>query len=184
MEEANETRCQGTIDNVETTNVVGWEAARPTILPFANKPICEKEDVNYCEMSVPTPKNELGRKVMKEYHFRTRDGQPIATCWHCGVEYVVNITRLRTHFIGDHDPRGKQHVGLPKKGSQKHVKVCGSVPYSMRAMIILLHQANLANQREFMQDTERQTANAGSDDEDVFSRERVFSKNTRKEFTT
>ncbi|KAL2653966.1 hypothetical protein R1flu_022094 [Riccia fluitans] len=113
----------------------------------------EKEDVNYREMGIPTPKNELGRRVMKEYHFRTRDGQPIAICRHYGVEYVVNITRLKTRFIGDHDPRGKQQVRLPKRGSQKHVKMCAFVPYSMRAAIISLHQANSANQREFMQDT-------------------------------
>ncbi|KAL2649202.1 hypothetical protein R1flu_017330 [Riccia fluitans] len=106
MEEAKETQCQGTADNVETTNVLGWEAARQTILPFANRPIREKEDVNYREMGIPTPKNELGHRVMKEYHFRTHDGQPIATCRHCDVEYIVNITRLRTHFIGDHDHEG------------------------------------------------------------------------------
>ncbi|KAL2645364.1 hypothetical protein R1flu_012951 [Riccia fluitans] len=136
MEEANETRCQGTADNVKTTNVVGREAARQTILPFANRPIREKEDVNYREMGIPTPKNELGRRVMKEYHFRTCDGQPIATCRHCGVEYIVNIIRLRTHFTRDHDPRGKQQVGLPKRGSQKHVMVCASVPYSMWSMAL------------------------------------------------
>ncbi|KAL2629001.1 hypothetical protein R1flu_013687 [Riccia fluitans] len=173
MEEANETRCQGTADNVETTNVVGREAARQTILPFANRPIHEKEDVNYREMGVPTPKNELGHRVMKEYHFKFCDGEPIATCRHCGVEYVVNIIRLRTHFTGDHDPQGKQQIRLPKRGSQKHVKVCAC--YSVKAAIISLHQANLANQREFMQDIEYQSMNAGSDNEDVFL-QREFSQ--------
>ncbi|KAL2649517.1 hypothetical protein R1flu_017645 [Riccia fluitans] len=42
-------------------------------------------------------------------------------------------------------------------------------------MIISLHQANLANQREFMQDTERQSANAVSNNEDVFLK-REFSR--------
>ncbi|KAL2624258.1 hypothetical protein R1flu_008503 [Riccia fluitans] len=83
MEEANETRCQGVVDTVATTSVVGRKAAQQTILPFANRPIRENEDVNYREMGVPTSKNELGHRVMKEYHFRTRDGQPIATCLHC-----------------------------------------------------------------------------------------------------
>ncbi|KAL2623828.1 hypothetical protein R1flu_008073 [Riccia fluitans] len=92
MEEANKIRCTRIAKNVATTSVVGREAARQTILTFANRPIRENEDVNYREMGVPTPKNELGHRVMKEYHFRTRDGQPIATCRHCSVEYVVNIT--------------------------------------------------------------------------------------------
>ncbi|KAL2610699.1 hypothetical protein R1flu_029272 [Riccia fluitans] len=115
MEEANETRCQGTADNVATTSVLGWEAARKTILPFANKPIRQNEDVNYRQMGVPTPKNELGRRVMKEYHFRTHDGQSIATCRHCGVEYIVNITRLRTHFTEITTHEGNNTSGFQKE---------------------------------------------------------------------
>ncbi|KAL3690926.1 hypothetical protein R1sor_004577 [Riccia sorocarpa] len=56
-------------------------------------------------MGVRTPKSELARKVMGEYTFRTHEGQSFATCRYCGLEYV-NITRLTTHFTGDHEPRG------------------------------------------------------------------------------
>ncbi|KAL2649203.1 hypothetical protein R1flu_017331 [Riccia fluitans] len=52
--------------------------------------------------------------------------------------------------------------------------MCGSMLYSVRAAILSLHQANSANQQEFMQDTERQSANVGSDDEDVFLEREFF----------
>ncbi|KAL3682311.1 hypothetical protein R1sor_000333 [Riccia sorocarpa] len=115
-------------------------------------------------MGVRTPKSELARKVMGEYTFRTHEGQSFATCRYCGLEYVYNITRLTTHFTGDHEPRGG--ALQPRKGSVKHVKVCGSVPYAVKEAIRSLHRNKTSKQREIREDSERQSASAMPDEED------------------
>ncbi|KAL3701874.1 hypothetical protein R1sor_019896 [Riccia sorocarpa] len=115
-------------------------------------------------MGVRTPKSELARKVMGEYTFRTHEGQSFATCRYCGLEYVYNITRLTTHFTGDHEPRGG--ALQPRKGSVKHVKVCGSVPYVVKEAIRSLHRNKTSKQREIREDSERQSASAMPDEED------------------
>ncbi|KAL3689774.1 hypothetical protein R1sor_016083 [Riccia sorocarpa] len=115
-------------------------------------------------MGVRTPKSELARKVMGEYTFGTHEGQSFATCRYCGLEYVYNITRLTTHFTGDHEPRGGALQS--RKGSVKHVKVCGSVTYAVKEAIRSLHRNKTSKQREIREESERQSASAMPDEED------------------
>ncbi|KAL3700153.1 hypothetical protein R1sor_018175 [Riccia sorocarpa] len=150
--EAQDTQDQTTGNDDATPNIPGRDMGRQTILPFGSRPTPQQQDVNYRDMGVRTPKSELARKVMGEYTFRTHEGQSFATCRYCGLEYVYNITRLTTHFTGDHEPRGG--ALQPRKGSVKHVKVCGSVPYAVKEAIRSLHRNKTSKQREIREDSE------------------------------
>ncbi|KAL3676646.1 hypothetical protein R1sor_026594 [Riccia sorocarpa] len=162
--EAGDTQDQTAGNDDATPNIPGRDMDRQTILPFGSRPTPQQQDVNYRDMGVRTPKSELARKVMGEYTFRTHEGQLFATCRHYGLEYVYNITWLTTHFTGDHEPRGG--ALQPRKGSVKHVKVCGSVPYAVKEAIRSLHRNKTSKQREIREESERQSASAMPDDED------------------
>ncbi|KAL3700508.1 hypothetical protein R1sor_018530 [Riccia sorocarpa] len=162
--EAQDTQDQTAGNDDATPSIPGRDMGRQTILPFGSRPTPQQQDVNYHDMGVRTPKSELARKVMGEYTFRTHEGQSFATCRYCGLEYVYNITRLTTHFTGDHEPRGG--ALQPRKGSVKHVKVCGFVPYAVKETIRSLHRNKTSKQREIREDSERQSASAMPDEED------------------
>ncbi|KAL3678517.1 hypothetical protein R1sor_021473 [Riccia sorocarpa] len=162
--EAEDTQDQTTGNDDATPNIPGRDMGRQTILPFGSRTTPQQQDVNYRDMGIRTPKSELARKVMGEYTFRTHEGHSFATCRYCGLEYVYNFTRLTTHFTGDHEPRGG--ALQPRKGSVKHVKVCGSVPYAVKEAIRSLHRNKTSKQREIREDSERQSASAMPDEED------------------
>ncbi|KAL3700662.1 hypothetical protein R1sor_018684 [Riccia sorocarpa] len=162
--EAQDTQDQTAGNDDATPSIPRRDMGRQTILPFGSRPTPQHQDVNYRDMGVRTPKSELARKVMGEYTFRIHEGQSFATCRYCGLEYVYNITRLTTHFTGDHEPRGG--ALQPRKGSVKHVKVCGSVPYAVKEAIRSLHRNKTSKQREIREDSERQSASAMPDEED------------------
>ncbi|KAL3677470.1 hypothetical protein R1sor_027418 [Riccia sorocarpa] len=160
--EAQDTQDQTAGNDDATPSIPRRDMGRQTILPFGSRPTPQQQDVNFSDMGVRTPKSELARKVMGEYTFKTHHS--FATCQYCGLEYVYNITRLTTHFTGDHEPRGG--ALQPRKGSVKHVKVCGSVPYAVKEAIRSLHRNKTSKQREIREYSERQSANAMPDDED------------------
>ncbi|KAL3692547.1 hypothetical protein R1sor_006198 [Riccia sorocarpa] len=126
--EARDTQDQTAGNDDVTPNIPGRDMGLQTILPFASRPTPQHQD--YREMGVRTPKLELARKVMREYIFRTHEGQSFANCRYCELKYVYNIIRLTTHFIGDHEPRGG--ALQPRKGSVKHVKMDESERASTR----------------------------------------------------
>ncbi|KAL3684186.1 hypothetical protein R1sor_002208 [Riccia sorocarpa] len=112
--------------NDATPNIPGAKTwvAKPFYLLVVDQPP-QQQDVNYHDMGVRTPKSELARKVMGKNTFRTHEGQSFATCRYCGLEYVYNITRLTTHFTGDHEPRGGA-LQPKKKGCEtcESVRIC------------------------------------------------------------
>ncbi|KAL3687125.1 hypothetical protein R1sor_013434 [Riccia sorocarpa] len=96
--EARDTQDQTVGNDDATPNIPGRDMDRQTILSFGSRPTHQHQDVNYSDMDVRRPKSELARKVMGEYTFRTHEGQSLATCRYCGLEYeaIRSLHRNKT----------------------------------------------------------------------------------------